>query len=493
MGHATFLFPSATNTDAVRELERAFMAGGPDGMPWPTRARLQDGTLKVSRHIDESGFLAVPWDIPQTGRLMCASATIMDREQPYHLPIELARGKVNQVRCQAEDWRSGGLTLSPELSGNIRDASLAFGHAILQPAGVETDLLAQKSLLQSFRTAHQLVQAYVDQVFQVRHERDSRLETTLGCRLEAIPTSGPQFQDVFSTVGIPLRWREIQPQDGVYHWERYDALFDWALANQLAVTGGPVIDFSPAQIPEWLGMWERDPGSLARFATEYVTAVLKRYRNRIRRWHLVAAANNASVLALKDEELLWLTIKVAQTARQLDPELESMIGVAQPWGEYMAMEERSHSPFLFADTLIRTDVNLSALDIELVMGVTPRGSYCRDLLDTSRLLDLYALLGVPLRVTMGYPSATSLDPRADRELVVGGGHWHGPVALEGQTEWAGAFATLALCKPYVQGIQWSHWSDEGPHQFPNCGLVDASGTPKPAIEKLRHLRTAHLK
>ena len=41
------------------------------------------------------------------------------------------------------------------------------------------------------------------------------------------------------------------------------------------------------------------------------------------------------------------------------------------------------------------------------MGVTPRGSYCRDLLETSRILDLYALLGLPLRVTLGYPSSAA--------------------------------------------------------------------------------------
>ena len=52
----------------------------------------------------------------------------------------------------------------------------------------------------------------------------------------------------------------------------------------------------------------------------------------------------------------------------------------------------------------------------MVMGVTPRGSYCRDLLDASRVLDLYALLGMPLQVTLGYPSAGGADPLADPTL-----------------------------------------------------------------------------
>ena len=83
---------------------------------------------------------------------------------------------------------------------------------------------------------------------------------------------------------------------------------------------------------------------------------------------------------------------------------------------------RTHSPFIFTDTLIRSGLNPAAVDVEVVMGVGGRGSYCRDALDTSRLLDLYALLGVPLRVTLGYPSADGSDPDADPELAVSTKH-----------------------------------------------------------------------
>jgi hypothetical protein len=42
-------------------------------------------------------------------------------------------------------------------------------------------------------------------------------------------------------------------------------------------------------------------------------------------------------------------------------------------------------------------------------------------------------------------------------------------------------------------VSWVHLSDTEPHQFPNCGLVDGAGTPKPALERLRKLRELHLK
>src|SRR5262249_11243917 len=153
-----------------------------------------------------------------------------------------------------------------------------------------------------------------------------------------------------------------------------------------------------------------DVPSMAAFMCRFVEAAVRRYRTRIRRWQLSAASNWASVLSLSEDELMVLTARLGEAARQVDPSLELTIGISQPWGEYMARADRAYSPFIFADHLVRSGVNLSGLNLELVMGVQGRGSYGRDPLDTSRLLDLYALLGVPLHVTLGYPAGAQTDP-----------------------------------------------------------------------------------
>src|SRR5260370_15806929 len=100
----------------------------------------------------------------------------------------------------------------------------------------------------------------------------------------------------------------------------------------------------------------------------------------------------------------------------------------------MGVEDRTHSPLIFADTLVRSGLNVAALDLEIVMGVTGRGSYCRDLLETSRLLDLYSLLGVPLRITLGFPSSSLPDANADPELRLDAGRWRGPFAPATQAQ-----------------------------------------------------------
>jgi len=109
------------------------------------------------------------------------------------------------------------------------------------------------------------------------------------------------------------------------------------------------------------------------------------------------------------------------------------------------------------------------------------------------LLDLYALLGVPLRLTMGYPSASGRDLRGDPEQSLHGGTWRGGFNLETQAQWAEAFVSLAFCKPFVQSIQWVHTLDGESHLFPHCGLIDAAGRIKPVLQRLQTIRETHLR
>jgi hypothetical protein len=257
--------------------------------------------------------------------------------------------------------------------------------------------------------------------------------------------------------------------------------------------GGPLIDFHGSRLPAWLLKREKSLAGVTSFTCNYVATVVKRYRGRIRTWQLTAGSNIGSPFGLSEDEILWLTLRVAEAARQADPGSELVIGLAQPWGDYLAMAPRTHSPFVFADNLVRSGLNLAALNLEMVMGVWPRGSYCRDLLDASRIMDLYSLLGVPLQITLGYPSHPGTDERACPDFKINAGHWRTGFTPEIQADWAEAFARLALCKPPVKSVVWTHLNDGESHLFPGCGLIDAQGNVKPAVSRLAQLRAAHLR
>jgi len=495
MGMMNFLLPGGLTRESSGELQRACVAGGPDNMPWPTEVLLQPGHMSVRRSVDESCCLVVPWEVNGGGRLMGSTGTLMERQEPYHFRIELARGKVNQLRSQAADWQAGGMTIPPDMQELIRTTSVTFSRAISQ-FPLDQGPHPQVVLDLGYQTAHRLVALYVEQMFDARHQRQPRLDTGLGCKLGST-TLSPQQADLllraFNGIHVTLAWNEVEPNEAEYHWEPFDALVEWAKNQSLALAGGPLIDFSGSRLPSWLWLWQRDLSSLASFMCDYVETVLKRYAGTIRTWQLTNASNCGAILGLGEDEFLWLTARLVEAARQVDPKLELIVGIAQPWGEYMAVEDRTHSPFIFADTLIRSGLNLAAIDLELVFGISPRGSYCRDLLETSRMFDLYSLLGVPLRVTLGYPSGTGADPRADPELTIHAGHWRGGISPPVQAEWAAAFAALALCKPSVRAVNWVQWTDAGIHQFPHLGLLDPQNQPKPALEQLRILREKNLR
>ncbi len=494
MGVMSFEIPSDITPELADVLLRSSVGGGPDNMPWPTDTRVEPGLLTVRREVNESGFLLAPWDIKGFGRLMGATGTLIERTEPYSLTVELARGKVNQVRAQTVDLESDGIHLSPPLLAKIHDTSVAFSHAVSQHSS-EQNGLAQSALESAYHAADELVKQAVAQELSQRHQRQRVLQAHIGCRLDSRDLPAAEralFTKSFTEASLLMPWNQVEATQGAFTWEPFDDLLSWAEGEKLSVVAGPLIDFTPSRLPDWLWLWRDDLTSIASFACDYVTAALKRYSKRIRTWELSSAANLAAILGLGEEELLWICARLVEAARHVDPGLNVVIGIAQPWGEYMSRDDRTHSPFIFADTLIRAGLSLAALDLEIVMGVAPRGSYARDLLELSRLLHLYSLLGAPLRVTLGYPSAKKLDPLADAELSIDAGYWPAGMQSSAQAEWARACAELALSKAYVQGVHWIHWSDAAAHQFPWCGIIDGSNQPKPALQELQALRSEHL-
>src|SRR5262245_23541551 len=130
MGTMIFKLPTGLPGDVQEELERASVAGGQDSMPYSTHVLLDDGQLVLSRNVDESGCVVIPWPVNGAGQVMVTSATLMERLTPYQLAVELARGKVNQIRGQTSDWLMGGLLMSDSLAEKIRNATIAFSRAV---------------------------------------------------------------------------------------------------------------------------------------------------------------------------------------------------------------------------------------------------------------------------------------------------------------------------------------------------------------------------
>ncbi len=496
MGVMKFSLSPDLSLEVTQQLERISMTSGHDGVPTPCQIQLDPAQLRIVRDVDESGYLSVPWNVKNVGNLIINTPTLIERNTPYELEIELARGKVNQLRNQTFDWLFGGLNMPPSLAQHIKDSTLAFCRSVGRFPSEDSREQAQNSLRMACEAADQLIHVYTNQVFKIRRQRQPLLDTFLGCRIEASPSNSEMESGLLEScngVCIPFSMHQILPNEGDYQWDLHDELVNWALEKELRVIGGPLVDFTPAGIPSWLWLWERDRTRLGKVLCEYATDVLERYKDKITTWQVTAASNLPGVLSLKDDELLWLTLQIAETVKRTAPDVEIVVSISQPWGDYAREGDYVYSPFVFVDTLLRSGINVSALDLEIVMGVSPRGSYCRDLLDLSRLLDFFALLGIPLHVTLGYPAPGEEIPATDSDVGFDNGYWRAGLDPHTQSDWASEFGSLALCKPYVRAVKWTQFQDTPHSSFPCCGLFDLEGQSRPVLQRWRRIKEKHLK
>ena len=495
MGVMHFQVPGNLSADEAERLRRVYLAGDYDHSPVPTRTILNGSMLTVRRDDkDESSWLMAASDVPGIGRVFGSTSTLMEREAPYRLYVELARGKVNQVRSQAAEWKHAGLPLRPEIELGIREATHAFGSAVLEVNPVESEKLATRAMTLAYQAAEAMVTLHAEQLFAHRRETKERVDSLLACRLcevPAVPLDGI-FRHSFNTATLPMTWRDVEPVETNYNWDATDRVLEWAQEQQMNVTAGPVIDFSRHGIPDWLRAWDGDLPSIASFMCDYLETAINRYRNRIRRWVICSGSNCSLTMGLSEDDLIRLTARLAEAVWNIDPTLEVVIGLAQPWSEYKAGDYFNYSAFVFADTLLRAGLPLAGLELEWHMGVTPRGSFCRDPLESGRLLDMFSMLGCPLQVSMSYPSNDAADPLADPAIEIGGAGWYRGFSPNAQADWAGIYSSLALSKGFVKSATWDHFADKLPHRFPNAGLIDGNGSIKPALERLRNLKDGHL-
>ena len=194
------------------------------------------------------------------------------------------------------------------------------------------------------------------------------------------------------------------------------------------------------------------------------------------------------VFGLSEENRLALVARTLEAAARTDSDAQFFIRIDQPWSEYQARGQHRLSAFQFVDALVRSNVGLHGVNLEMAFGYRPRGSLTRDLLGVSRLIDAWSQLGVQLYVTLALPSSSESDPLAHPDLEVDVCHWAESWSSQVQSERANELLRLLMSKPAVTGVFWSHYHDSRPHIYPHAGLVDRNEAPKPVLDVLGELQ-----
>jgi len=472
------------------ELQRAYVSGF-DGRVFPTRVVVEGNVIACRRSHSESGKVHVALPIPGFGRPTVSTSSLPERETPFLLAVELARGRISQLRDQLAAWEMAGMAVPEEFWALHQQAHRLFAEAAArQHEPAEASESAWNALESAMKAAKVLSESYTAQRLAVRRKRSARLPASLGCGLGRTildEENSKKFCDAFTAVAVPIEWKHIEPEEGEYDWDIYDQQIAWAGEQKLLMTGGPLLDLSPDGLPHWLWQWEHDFLNL-QSVCDFVETAVARYAGLIRHWEVSARVNSGGALALSEENRLALVARTLEVVRQVDEELKLIVRIDQPWGGYQARGQHRLSPLHFVDALIRSGVGLYGVNLEIATGYSPRGTSPRDLLDFSRLIDLWSCLGVPLEVTLAFPSSTEPDPNATTELEVETPQWKEGWTEEAQAAWVDAYLPLLMAKQVVVGIYWCHFSDAVPHHFPHAGLLRADGTPKPALENFAKYR-----
>jgi hypothetical protein len=483
------VFPPERITEEM--VQEAYLSGI-DRISWPVRISVEGGELILQRSVSDSANLHVPWPVKGLGRLTLASGSLMERAEPYLLPLEIARGTIVEARDQLFEWQSLGLSVPAAVPAKISEAMKQFSRAVVAqedlPASVEQ---AEAALRLALDASDSLVAAYTEQVFATRHRNEGKLASFLGANLGTTLLDNYVARKVlltFNAAESPVSWRDVETTEGSFSWSTSDRQIKWCRAHGLKVLAGPLLMLDPRALPDWLYLFEDDFDAVLDSVSAFVRRAVERYRGNVDYWVCAGRVNTAEVLSLSEQERLRLVTRIVELVRSLDPDTPALVSFDQPWAEYMRQQESDFPPLHFADALIRAGADLSGLMIEMNVGYSPGGSLLRHPLEFNRLLDTWSAFGLPLWLSLSAPSAVREDPLAQHPTAVSSGNW----STAAQRVWVARFVPLSLAKLMVQGVLWNQLRDSEPHDFPHGGLFDDRRHTKPALRTLTSIRQMHL-
>jgi hypothetical protein len=475
-------------------LDHVHMCGQED-LPWFARVYFSGNHLVIERNESESGRVFVPWRIGNGGPMLIGTSTLMERDEPYVLEVELARGLVNMLRNQMAQWESMGLDVPQSLRSQMLEATSDFARS----ATMQSDLnaaaeWAERSLATSALAMEHLAAEYARQALELRRSQAKTNTTWFGIRLgNERPSAriGRQLVNTFNMVSLPISWRSTEAVEGRRNWDEVDAQVDWAHSAGLRITAGPILELDDRGVPDWTYLWEGDFDNLLKFMLDHVRAVVERYRGKVHLWQVASRMTHGHALGLSEEARLQVAARAITTVRKLDPTTPLVVSFDQPWAEYLASQHLDLAPLHFADALVRADLGLAGIGLEINVGYHPGGSLPRGPLAVSRLIDTWSQLELPLLVALTLPSASGPDPHADSKVRVISNE-SDAVTPDTQRQWVEQHVPLILAKNAVQIVLWNQLSDAAAHHYPHGGLFDAAEKPKPALDALKKIHQKYL-
>jgi endo-1,4-beta-xylanase len=262
------------------------------------------------------------------------------------------------------------------------------------------------------------------------------------------------FEAIFNYATVTLYWSLLEPAPGVRHYDRTDGTVAWAVDNDIAIKGHPLLWADPASIPGWM---ESAPSQEAQ--RNHLDELVARYKESIRYWEVVNEPANVPGIPL-DPPHQW--------AREADPDGVLIVN------EYGILATGHEQFFGILESAVAAGTSFDAIGIQAHAPEDMAFHLGR----VWEVLDHYATLGKDLHITEFTPPA---DGRA-----VSGTVWRGNWDEATQAEYAEKFYRVCFAHPAVKAISWWDFADEF-SWLPGGGLLNSNLEPKPAYNALYKL------
>lgn len=482
--------------------ERIDLAGayvvGTDDVPLRAEITSEPGLIVCKKRAAGPAGLALLWNVEGVGRILVETIRVQERDQPYVLQVELARGRLVRIGNKLEDWGLHDYPPAAEWLSRLDESRELLITALQADELAEAAALGDRSLAVAVAASEGLAGLHAE-LFASRRKQSpgfSRYVFGGGVARDA-PTEDTvkPLTSALDFVSLPVSWRELEPAEQTLEWTLADAWIEDLSARHMRIHAGPLLSFREGGVPDWLYIWEHDFGTIRDLAFEHIRRVINRYGQHVEHWTVVSGLHADNCFSFNFEQIMELTRMACALTKQLAPQGTAIVELVAPWGEYYARNQRTIPPMLYADMAVQSGVPFDAFGVRLAFGPAADGLFVRDMFQVSTMLDQFSKLGKPLHITaVQVPSATtpmevtSADG-ATMSLKADGGVWHEPWSELTQAEWVRWFVNIALSKPFVESVTWHGLTDGVGRSVPHGGLLRADGAPKAAFAQWCELRT----
>jgi GH35 family endo-1,4-beta-xylanase len=448
----------------------------------------KDGVLDCNKPNLETAGLSLLWPVEGFGKVMLPTTCLPDREEPYNLNLEIARGKLMCVVNKREDW-SFFNTLD-ELEGISKEARELFVRAIQNISNFpECSKFADEALKKGMVVSEKLSLKHAGRMFENRGKGRGFSRGSLGCCVEPARMSDSAYiervKELFGFITVPVNWGMIERSRGVYDFSSVDACMAAFSKKRLALCTGPLLRFSKDYLPKWLVNSGAGFEKIREAAYRFVARIVSRYWGTIHVWRVISGLNVFNHFGFNFEQILEMTRAANMAVKRGGERAVKIVEVFNPWGEYYSKLPNTIPPLVYVDMVVQSGIHFDAFGLQIHFGKNQPGMHVRDMMQISSVMDYFGSVGKPLYLTgIEVPSQPGQGPDNGESA----GIWHDQWDQWRQGEWIEQFYKIALSKPFVENVTWSNLADSKNSVIPGSGLMTAELEAKESFRALKKLQ-----